>query len=83
MTGKTLISCIPTGRQWGDKREPKLERVTIAGVRHQCHSCDVWEGGDGEDQSQQYWRMTTIDLVDRRWDEKKPVSPQEEMAGEA
>lgn len=59
---KALIKAVPTGRQWGDKREEDISNITIAGVKCVVRVNDSWEGGIPDDGViQQYWRMTWLE----------------------
>jgi hypothetical protein len=66
-----LIKATPTGRQFGDKREPTASTVTVAGVKLIVHEYDTWDGpvpdSDPDQSKPQYWRMTEIEQPKVNW----------------
>ena len=67
--GKILLKAVPTGRQWGDKVDPKITDTTIAGVKCTLTEIDSWEGGSvpGEGVKQQYHRTTWLGYPNPVW----------------
>lgn len=61
-----LIKAVPTGRQFGDKREPEPFTVMIMGTKISGVVDDRWDGPlpatdpDYATHKPQYWRMTWI-----------------------
>ena len=60
-----IIKATPTGRQFGDKIEPKEYEAKIAGIRIPVREYDAWEGSvpDNDPSGQitpQYWRMVDV-----------------------
>lgn len=64
-----LLKVIATGRQ--AKVDEKQTRTTIGGVTCVVREFDAWEGGDGGEVRQQYFRCTSIEpehrIRDDRW----------------
>lgn len=59
---RVLISAIPTGRQFGDKREEKRSSAKLGGAKVTIIENDSWEGGDGTSEvRQQYHRLTWVE----------------------
>lgn len=57
-----ILKVIGTGRQWGDKVEEKISKVTLAGVTCVIREFDAWEGGDGALVRQQFFRFTVLEV---------------------
>lgn len=47
---------VPTGRKWGDKRDPEKAKVKMAGASVVVHSQDFWEGPVEAHETGQYMR---------------------------
>ena len=66
-----LLQVIATGRKWGQKLDPSEKSLSINGVRCVVKEFDAWEGGDGKQEKQQFFRCTSIELAtpirDDRW----------------
>lgn len=68
-----LIKAVPTGRQFGDKREPEQFSVVVQGVRMVGTVDDRWDGPlpdsdpDHATHKPQYWRMTWLEQPKVGW----------------
>ena len=66
-----LIKATPTGRQFGDKREPETGTTTIDGVKMTYTKSDAWDGplpdSDPDQRTPQYWRVTILDQPKVNW----------------
>lgn len=60
-----ILKATPTGRPWGDKRDPVEKAITVQGCRCVVSECDVWNGPLEPGQHGEYFRIVELRTNER------------------
>jgi hypothetical protein len=65
-----LLKMIATGRDFGDKVEPKVTKLSVGGVACVVTEDDRWEGPTFPGGPRQYYRATWLETVNKVRDDR-------------